>query len=183
MHSGNHKRNISRNNLIKEMFAKYNQYRTLERVAKDYGITRERVRQYFMKGNESGIINYQTFKGKAIQNLKKKISKDKLIDLYKKYGTVRAITENTDLSVYDVNRLVKIYDLRIMPLRKDFLKKQLIQEYNQIARKFNGDNPSTYDLLFIKDGRNLSARIARAWGTFKRFREEQGIELSPKNKN
>ena len=67
------KRKMTRNKFIQEMFKKYNEYKTLERVAKDYGITRERVRQYFMIGNKQGIINYKTFKGKAIQNLKKRI--------------------------------------------------------------------------------------------------------------
>jgi hypothetical protein len=174
------KRKMTRNKFIQEMFKKYNEYKTLERVAKDYGITRERVRQYFMIGNKQGIINYKTFKGKAIQNLKKRISKNKLVGLYKKYGTVRAITENTDLSVYDVNRLVKIYHLRIMPLRKEYLKKKLIKEYKEISKQFKGQNPSTYDLLFIKNGRNLCARIARAWGTFKNFRDDQNIKLTSK---
>ena len=110
-----------------------------------------------IKNIEEAYIKVRKERLPQFENDAKKISKEKLIELYKTHGTVRAITESTNLSVYDVNRLIKIYNLKIMPLRKNFLKRKLITEYKEMAKKFNGQNPSTYDLLFIKDGRNLSA--------------------------
>jgi hypothetical protein len=172
----------SREDLIREMFSKYQKYRTLERVAQDYGYTRERVRQYFVQGNKLGIIHYKPFNRETFQNVKQKVDRERLVDLFKKYGTVRCISENVGLSISHINRLVKIYGLKIAPLRKEFLKKKIIREYQEIVKNFDGRNPSTYDLLSIKNGRNLWARIARTWGTFKKFREEHDIKLASKSR-
>jgi len=172
----------SREDFIREMFQKYQEYRTLERVAKDYGYTRERVRQYFVLGNKLGIIDYKPFNRETFQNVKQKINRDKLVELFKKYGTVRCISENVGLSISHINRLVKIYGLKISPLRKEYLKKKIAKEYQEIVKSFGGRNPSTYDLLSIKNGRNLWARIARTWGTFKKFREEHDIRLASKSR-
>ncbi len=170
----------SREDFIIEMFNKYNDYKTLEKVAKDYGYTRERVRQYFVLGNKLEIINYKPFNRETFHNVKKEITREKLIDLFKKFGTVRCIYENTNLSISHVNRLVKIYNLKVNPLRKEYLKSKIANEYNEMVKKFGGKNPSTYDLLSIKNGRNLWARIARTWGSFKKFKEEHNIQLTSK---
>lgn len=169
-----------RNDLIKEMFKKYQDYKTLERVAKDYGYTRERVRQYFEVGNKTGVINYKPFNRENFKKLKDTLSKEKLIELFSKFGTVRQIAENEKISISHVNRLVQIYDLDISHLRKEHLKKGIIEEYKQLIEKAGNKNLSTYDLLSVKNGRNLWARIARTWGTFRIFRDENNIVLQSK---
>ncbi|OVE73453.1 hypothetical protein BVX93_01555, partial [bacterium B13(2017)] len=104
-----HDRKISREDLIKEMYEKYKNYKTLAKVAKDYNYTRERVRQYFVLGNKLGIINYKPFNRETFKSIKRRITKVRLIELFKKYGTVRSIHENSNLSISHINRLIKIY--------------------------------------------------------------------------
>lgn len=171
-----------RDELIKEMFNKYLEYKTLEKVAEDYGYTRERVRQYFVIGNRKGIIDYKPFNRENFKKIKTELPKDKLVELFKEYGTVRDIAERTSVSISHINRLVKIYGLDINTLRKDHLKNKILNEYLDLVKKSGNKNISTYDLLSIPNGRNIWARIARTWGTFKQFREENNIVLPAKSR-
>lgn len=170
----------ARFDLIKKMFEKYQQSKTLEKVALEFGYTRERIRQYFMIGNRAGIIHYHPFNRENFHRIKNTLTKKHLTDLFREFGTVRSIAAKEKVTISHINRLVKIYDLDIQSLRKDYLKKRILQEYRELIAKYGERNLSTYDLLNVKDGRNLWARIARTWGTFKKFREENEIRLLSK---
>lgn len=170
----------NRQELIQKMFDRYQEYKTLEKVAGEFGYTRERVRQYLVLGNKIGIINYKPFNRENFKSLCRQVSRDDLIELLEKYGAVRRIGEKTNISIAHLNRLFKIYDLDVSDLRKNYLKKQILKEYKELVLSLAGKHPSTYDLLSIKNGRNLWAKISRNWGTFQQFRKEQNIELSRK---
>lgn len=170
----------ARFDLIKKMFEKYQQSKTLEKVALEFGYTRERIRQYFMIGNRAGIIHYHPFNRENFHRIKNTLTRKYLTDLFREMGTVRSIAAKEKVTISHVNRLVKLYDLDIQSLRREFLKKRILQEYKDLISKFGERNLSTYDLLTVKDGRNLWARIARTWGTFKKFREENEIRLLSK---
>ena len=170
----------ARFDLIKQMFEKYQRSRTLEKVALEFGYTRERIRQYFMIGNRAGIIQYHPFNRANFHRIKNILTKKHLTDLFKEFGTVRSIAAKEKVTISHINRLVKLYNLDIQSLRKEFLEKRILQEYKDLISRYGERNLSTYDLLNVKDGRNLWARIARTWGTFKKFREDNEIHLLSK---
>ncbi|MBN2143316.1 MAG: hypothetical protein JW774_01710 [Candidatus Aureabacteria bacterium] len=171
-----------RKELIKTMFRKYQEYRTLQKVASDYGYTRERIRQYFAIGNKLGIIDYKPFNRQNFQRIKNELTKDRLIKYLNEMGTIRRISEELNVAVSHVNRLIKLYKLNLSQFRRNYLKTEICKQYYTMVEQLGGKHPSTYDLLLIKNGRNLWAKISRNWGTVKKFREEQHIQLARKSR-
>jgi hypothetical protein len=172
----------SREELIVKMFNLYQEFKTLEKVAQEFGYTRERIRQYLVLGNKLGIIDYKPFNSENFKNLCKDVSKERLTEWLNQYGAVRRISEKTNISIAHLNRLIKMYDMDVSRLRKNFLKQEILKEYNHLVKNLGGTHPSTYDLLSIRNGRNLWAKISRNWGNFKVFREEQNIYLQKKTR-
>ena len=164
------------------MFKKYLEYKTLQKVAADYGYTRERIRQYFSIGNKLGIIDYKPFNRQNFQRIKTEFTKERLIKYLNEMGTIRRVSEKLDVAVSHVNRLIKLYKLNLSSFRRTYLKAEICRQYYAMVEQLGGKHPSTYDLLLIKNGRNLWAKISRNWGTVKKFREEQHIQLPRKSR-
>lgn len=168
---------------IKSMHAKYLETKTLESVAKEYGYTRERVRQYFVIGSKAGIIDYRPFNRENFKKLQKEWSRERILSELLKYGTVRSLCQQHDIPFPLMNRLIKQLGVGIGNQRREYLKKKIYKEYLDLVESLGGKHPSTYDLLFVKNGRNIWARISRTWGSFDVFRQENEIMLPKKKRN
>jgi len=142
--------------LVKEL---YNKYGTLQLVADEMGVTRERVRQLL----------------KAGQDLTVKVGREKLVEVLSHNSNLKNICAKLAISERDYYRLLNHYHIDSQDYIADVRRKRCLDEYTKIVDKI-GHHPTTTEMIKIPLWRALWVRIDRYWGSIDSFRSEYGID-------
>lgn len=157
---------------LRRVHALYCELRTLQSVADNMGVTRERVRQLLRKGSAAGLFDYETTSRRKVREIQERISRTALIkelrsrrvdDIAKRYG----IPKNLLIKLCDV------YKLETGELRIERSRQQSLVQYMELVEKM-GRHPSTGE-MDAQGYRALWSRISRLWSGFDNFRRTYGI--------
>ncbi len=158
----------------KRCFELYQQKGTLQSVAKEIKLTRERVRQILVKGTTYGLFEYKGYEYPYV-------SKEKLLSDLSKYPNLNRVSKINKISIVYLKRLLLSYHItstQIEDFKGKLRKQQAIEEYNEVKSKL-GHDPTTTELVSNSKWRSLGARISRYWGNFQEFRKELNIPPPP----
>jgi len=159
----------------KTIFQLYKEYGTLEKVGREVGLTRERIRQILARGDKYGLfeypikkelisypflINYFTKKEELLNELSDCSKKDEMLE-----------TLNTD--IINFNKLLGYFNLDIRDVQNYSKKKKLKRQYDEYVEKI-GHHPTTTEMNGDKKIRNIWMKITRHWGSMADFRQEYG---------
>lgn len=158
--------------LVKELYDKYG---TLQLVADQMGITRERVRQLLKAGQRKHLYLYKLTRNKKFEELLAKVSREKLIEVLSRDNNLKSICKKLDVSERDYYKLLNNYQMSPHDYATDVRRKRCLDEYTKIVDKI-GHHPTTTEMIKIPLWRALWVRIDRYWGSIDAFRSEYGIE-------
>lgn len=161
--------------LIKKL---YDNYGSLQKVADDLNVTRERIRQLLVKGDYYKLYKYETTHIQDFKKIKEKISKEILIGILKNETSKFKICKILSLNMRNLYKLIKFYNIDLEDYRQDIRQRKFLMEYSDIVNKL-GHHPSTTEMNSIPDWRNTWMGIDRIWGSIEDFRKEFGIEKPP----
>jgi len=162
----------------KTIFQLYKKYGTLEKVGREVGLTRERIRQILVRGNKYGLFEYPIKKNLISYHflIKYFANKEELLnelsDCSKKDEMLKTL--NTDIINFD--KLLGYFNLDIKGVQIYSKKKKLKMQYDEYVEK-NGHHPTTTEMREDKATRNIWAKITRYWGSMESFRQEFGYPL------
>lgn len=162
-------------NFSKTIFQLYKEHGTLEKVGKEVGLTRERIRQILAKGNKYGLFEYPIKKDLISYPFLIKYYKNKeellneLSDCSKKDEMLQAL--NAD--IVNFNKLLDYFNLNIRDVQIYSKKKKLKIQYGEYVEKI-GHHPTTTEMNENKKVRNIWIKITRYWGSMANFRQEFG---------
>ncbi|MBA3062560.1 MAG: tetratricopeptide repeat protein, partial [Atribacteria sp.] len=157
----------------KTIFQLYKECGTLEKVGREVGLTRERIRQILERGNRYGLfeypikkdlisyaflINYFTNKEKLLSELSNCLKRDEMLQAL-----------STD--IVNFNRLLNHFNLNIKDIQIYSKKKILKMQYDEYVEKIK-HHPTTTEMREDKEARNIWAKISRYWGSMESFRQE-----------
>lgn len=154
------------------IFELYQKIRSQSAVAKEVGLSRERIRQLLQKGSRRGLFNYAPRKYLDIP-------KRKLIADYQKLLFHDAVANANGISAEYLKKLLKSYNLTPHVIESVITlgrKEKCINQYRLIERQL-GHPPSTAELTRLKK-RYLTSQIRKFWGSIDTFRRELGIPFS-----
>lgn len=157
----------SRMDRLREVYRLYQEKGTLAAVGREMGLSRERVRQLLIKGAEIGLFEYKTRRFSLPD-----ISREKVLEDYKRLLTLKGIAEENQISVYMLRRLclsLLITKGELAALRMERRRMQCIDRYISIVEGL-GHHPTTTELHRLKPGCSLPKQIRRSWGSFDTFR-------------
>lgn len=160
---------------IIEAYAAYIELGTMQLAGNRLGVTRERIRQLIAKG-----IKLRLFADPVGEPCP--YSKRELLSLLTSFGSAAASSAALGVAPSAIARWLRERDVTPTEIRQSaiaFRRSKCIEEYRQLSRQL-GHEPTTTELEFhIPGARALYARIARHWGSFDAFRDEQGIAKPP----
>jgi predicted transcriptional regulator len=160
------------------VFQLYKEYGTLEKVGREVGLTRERIRQILERGNKYGLfeypikkelifypflINYFTNKEELLNELSDCFKKEEMLE-----------TLSTDM--VNLNKLLEHFNLTLNDIVIYSKKKRLKKQYDEYVEKI-GHHPTTTEMNEDKKIRNIWIKITRYWGSMADFRQEFGYPL------
>ncbi|MFI5305597.1 MAG: sigma factor-like helix-turn-helix DNA-binding protein, partial [Nitrospiria bacterium] len=154
----------------------YEKIGTLAGVGKEMGLSRERIRQLLRKGDELGLFVYQ--KRPKLDFLT--LSKAKIIDDYRNLLQFQLVAKTNGISIHQFNRLTKHYQItrkQLKAIGKEGQQVKSILHYFSIFNKL-GYHPSTSNLQKTNEGRYLSFKISKLWGSIHTFRKNLRIPFS-----
>lgn len=157
----------SRIKFYRNCFRVYQEGGTLEYVAKQMHLTRERIRQILTKGTQLGLFNYT-------RRDYHYVDKSKIIEDFSKYLSLNAVARANSITSRYLKRILTAYkitekDLEALRLR---LRKNKCIEFYRIVEAELGHPPTTTELQNRRGWRYLPIKIARIWGSIDAFREE-----------
>jgi plasmid maintenance system antidote protein VapI len=155
---------------LKQVFMYYKQYRSLERVGKKMGITRERVRQLLVEGTRLGLFEYKPFNYSYIP-------KEKIISDYANLLSLNKVAKINHVSPSYLKKLMTAYSItekELEILERETRRARCVEEYALIKQRL-GHHPTTTELQNTRAGHKLHSRINRYWGTINAFRESLNI--------
>jgi hypothetical protein len=148
----------------------YQERGTLQRVADEIGLSRERVRQLLVKGAEFGLFEYKPL-------LEVALPPEKILADYRKFLTLKGVAQANRLSIPRLQRLLKVYRITGVDLKEIWIevKKEVCAErYDAIAREW-GHHPTTTELQRVHSTHYLTTQIRRMWGSIEAFRRDRKI--------
>lgn len=161
----------------------YDELKTLSRVGRRLGLTRERVRQILERGNNYGLIEYEPSPLKRFDEITEKITKEKLMELLIEHGSKNKVLSNLKnelkISMGYLNVLIKLYDIDFEDLVLQNRKNKCLSEYEEMRQEL-GDHPTTTIMAKNPKWRSIWARVSKIWGTMDNFRKEFGIPIPGK---
>lgn len=163
--------------LIKQL---YDNYGSLQKVADDLNITRERVRQLLLKGDYYKLYDYTPTRQRKFSRIKDKISLEVLIGILKNETNRFKICDILSISMKDLYKLISLYGIDFEDYRQDFRQRKFLMRYSNIVDKL-GHHPSTTEMNNRPDWRSTWMGIDRIWGSIEGFRRQFGIERPPYN--
>lgn len=163
---------VDRLNTVYQLYKKLG---TLQAVAVEMGITRERVRQLLRKGQEYKLYTYETTTKSNLKNLSQSIEKQRLVQEIGKSINIFKICSSLNITVSEYHKLIRLYQIDTQEYLKDGRKKKYLLRYSKIVESL-GHHPSTTEMQDRREWRYTSLAIQRIWGTTDRFRSEFGIE-------
>lgn len=165
----------SRVERLLEVYRLYQEHRTLQRVAEEIGLSRERVRQLLVNGSECGLFEYKPFWEAGVP-------REKILEDYRCLLTLKGVAQVNQVSLCRLHRLLKVAGITDSELEEIWFKAKkaiCIERYQGVVREL-GHHPTTTEMQRVSSNRYLTAQIRRLWGSIKIFRCEQGIPLPPK---
>jgi hypothetical protein len=147
---------------------------TLQQVADEIGLSRERVRQLLVKGSEFGLFEYQPFSG--IEIPRKKIIAD-----YRHYLTLKGVAKVNQVSISYLKRLLKLHGIshaELAEIGAEARKVICAERYHALVREW-GHHPTTTELQRTASTHYLTTQIRRLWGSIDGFRRSQRIPALP----
>lgn len=164
------RRRRSRVERFLEIYHLYQERGTLQRVADEIGLSRERVRQILVKGSEFGLFEYKP-------SWEAGPPREKILADYRRRLTLKGVAQENRMSLCRLHRLLKVH--RITPsalkeIRISAKKATCIERYDAVVVGF-GHHPTTTELQQIPTTRSLTTQIRRLWGSIDLFRRERGI--------
>ena len=173
-------RRLSNNkiNFSKTIFQLYKEHGTLEKVGKEVGLTRERIRQILKRGNRYGLFKYPIKKELISCSFLINYYKNKeellneLSDCFRKYEMLQTL--NTDK--VNFTRLLDHFNLDIRDVQIYSKKKKLKIQYDEYVENI-GYHPRTTEMREDKEPRNIWVKITRYWGSMANFRQEFGYPV------
>jgi len=142
-------RKLSNNkiNFSKTIFQLYKEHGTLEKVGKEVGLTRERIRQILVRGNRYGLFEYPIKKDLISYPFLIKYYKNKeellneLSDCFKKDEMLEILSINKT----NFNKLLEYFNLTLNDIVIYSKKKKLKIEYDRYVEKI-GHHPTTTEM-------------------------------------
>jgi len=165
----------SRVERLLEVYHLYQEHRTLQRVADEIDLSRERVRQLLVKGSECGLFEYKP-------SWEVGIPREKILEDYRRVLTLKGVAQVNQMSLCRLHRLLKVHGITDPELQEIWFKEKkaiCVERYNAVVREI-GHHPTTTEMQRISSNRYLTTQIRRLWGTIEAFRKEQGIPPPPK---
>lgn len=162
-------------NSSKTIFQLYKEYGTLEKVGREVGLTRERIRQILKRGNKYGLFEYPIKKELISYPFLVNYYKNKeellneLSDCFKKDEMLKTLS----IDKTNFNRLLEHFNLDIRDVQIYSKKKKLKIQYDEYVEKI-GHHPTTTEMNEDKKVRNIWIKITRYWGSMANFRQEFG---------
>lgn len=165
----------SRVERLLEVYHLYQEHGTLQRVADEIGLSRERVRQLLVKGSECGLFEYKP-------SWEIGIPREKILEDYRRVLTLKGVAQVNQMSLCRLHRLLKVHGITEPELEEIWFKEKraiCIERYHKVVLEM-GHHPTTTEMQRISSNRYLTTQIRRLWGTIETFRKEQGISPPPK---
>lgn len=159
----------------KTIFRLYKEHGTLEKVGKEVGLTRERIRQILARGNKYRLFEYPIKKDLISYPFLIKYYKNKeellneLSDCFRK----NEMLETLGIDKTDFDRLLEHFNLTLNDIVTYSKKKELKIQYDEYVGKI-GHHPTTTEMNEDKKIRNIWIKITRYWGSMVNFRQEFG---------
>src|SRR3989344_5102329 len=153
----------------------YDQHGTLEEVATQLNLTRERVRQLLRKGQEYQLFKYELTREKDINDLINKVSKDEFINAIKSNPKKYAVCSKLNIDIRTYYKLSKYYQIGISDYAADVRQKKYLLLYSNIVETL-GHHPSTTEMNRNPNWRYTWIAIIKIWGGIEKFRREYGID-------
>jgi len=167
-------RNSTSEKLIK-VKSLYDQLHTLQKVADELGVTRERIRQLLNKGEKQGLYEYELHRDKRFNELISNYGRDTIIEEIKHEISPPKICSTLNIHIDDFRKLLKHYDIDTKDYRDLARRSKCLKEYSKIVDEL-GTHPTTTEMNLRPSWRAIWARIDRYWGSIESFRKEYGIE-------
>lgn len=139
------------------MAARYAVLGTLDAVASEYGLTRERVRQILKKGHKKGLFRYQPYEGRH------EMTRDEMLDYVSRHG-------------FHWSRMAAKLGFtqeECSARRREWQRKRAADKYRAHAESLG--YPPTDTWLQAND-RALSAYIRRIYGGVSEFYKSIGVD-------
>ena len=168
--------------MVRRFLAVYGIYRkegSLVNVARNLGLSRERVRQLLYKGNKLGLFDYKKIK----EFSKPRIPKKKIIRDFQNLRRLNKLAKLYKMSTAQLSKLLQHYQIdkaTLNTIRTKGEKLKCINQYTSLLKQ-SGRHLSSSDLQETKKGHYLSFKITKYWGSIHTFRKELNISFSPRN--
>ena len=157
----------------KTVFQLYKEYGTLEKVGREVGLTRERIRQILERGNRYGLFEYPIKKELIFYPflIKYFTNKEELLNELSDCSKKDEMLETLNTDIINFNKLLEYFNLDIRDVQIYSKKKKLKRQYDEYVEKI-GHHPTTTEMREDKETRNIWAKITRYWGSMESFRQE-----------
>jgi hypothetical protein len=153
-----------------EVYHLYQEHGTLQRVADEIGLSRERVRQLLVKGSECGLFEYKP-------SWEVGLPREKILEDYRRVLTLKGVAQVNQMSLCRLHRLLKVHGITEPELEAIWFKEKkaiCIERYNRIVQEM-GHHPTTTEMQRVSSNRYLTTQIRRLWGAIEAFRSDRGI--------
>ena len=159
----------------KTIFQLYKEYGTLEKVGREVGLTRERIRQILERGNRYGLFEYP-IKKELISYpflIKYFANKEELLNELSDCSKKDEMLQTLTTDILNFNRILSHFNLNLKDIQVYSKKKKLKIQYDEYIEKI-GHHPTTTEMNEDKKIRNIWIKITRYWGSMANFRQEFG---------
>lgn len=174
---------ISRILKIKKISEAYKRLGTLEKVGKEFNVTRERVRQILKRAEDLGVID-PVIKHKIPYEEKiKKICTESLLKDLKELSSLTKVSIKYNLPLRIIKEKIENSGFNIDEILIERKKLKTNKEYLELVNILD-HHPTTSEMENDDKFRVLYNRILRYWGTMNIFRTEYGYPIvKPGNPN
>jgi AraC-like DNA-binding protein len=171
------KRNLSNKEIAKLRMVKelYDKCLTLERVAEQLHLTRERIRQLLNKGEKYGLFEYELNREKKFRELLTIYNRDSLIKEIKLLISPSKICLKLNIKQSEFDKLLQHFNIDYKDYRLAAAMGRCLEKYSQIVDAL-GYHPTTTEMNTKTEWRAVWGAIDRYWGNMEVFRKEFGIQ-------
>lgn len=152
---------------IQRCYELYCKYGTMQRVADEIKITKERVRQLLARGEALKLFELP-------RREKPPISKSRLRRDYRKYLSKKKVAEAHNISIRYLNELFAKYKITrksLSQIRIAKNKKETIQQYCEYCIK-RGEEMDSANLHSTIEGLKILNKIMKTWNGIQAFRKD-----------
>jgi len=172
------KSNPEYHNRLISLQQKYEESHNLGIVAKEFNITRERVRQLLQDGKRLKFFDYQT-REERMQYVSRIVTRQQILDAIEKNKSRKMIMKELKITLSELKKLSIQYEITkslYIEHRLIGRKHLVLQEYLKAVDTL-GHHLTTTELISNKGYCNLWRKIDRLWGNIDHFRQDYNIVL------